>query len=205
MFPARRLAAAWRRCGTMDAVTCSHGRGLLERMPSPRSRSTTARPTSCHRRRSPRSTTRSTRPNATVCVVVLTGRPGLLSAGFDLKMLAAQGDDALAMLRGGFELSARSARSIRNRWSIACSGHAVAMGAFLLLSGDYLIGVAGRLPADRQRSRDRDDPAPFGARDHASPADACRVHAGRGCWPRCSRPESAIRSGCSIRSSPLTS
>ena len=39
--------------------------------------------------------------NATV---VLTGRSGILSAGFDLKTLARSGDDAIAMLNGGLSL-----------------------------------------------------------------------------------------------------
>lgn len=75
-------------------------------------------------------------------VVVLTGRPGVFSAGFDLTVLRAGGDDALAMLRGGFELAARLL-SFPRPVVIACTGHAIAMGAFLLLSGDYLIGAAG--------------------------------------------------------------
>jgi enoyl-CoA hydratase len=38
-------------------------------------------------------------------VVVLTGRPGVFSAGFDLPVLRAGGSAAFAMLRAGFELS----------------------------------------------------------------------------------------------------
>ena len=75
-------------------------------------------------------------------VVVLTGREGILSAGFDLKVLSAGGPDAVAMLRGGFELAERLL-SFPTPVVIACPGHAMAMGVFLLLSGDYRIGVAG--------------------------------------------------------------
>jgi enoyl-CoA hydratase len=75
-------------------------------------------------------------------VVVLAGREGVFSAGFDLRSLRAGGPEALAMVRAGFELSARLLSSPRPI-VIACPGHAVAMGVFLLLSGDYRIGAAG--------------------------------------------------------------
>jgi enoyl-CoA hydratase len=75
-------------------------------------------------------------------VVVLTGREGLFSAGFDLQTLRGGGTDAPAMLRAGFELSARLL-SFPAPVLIACSGHAIAMGVFLLLSGDYRLGVEG--------------------------------------------------------------
>ena len=39
--------------------------------------------------------------------VILTGRPGRFSAGFDLNTLSGGGRDAVLMLRGGFELSSR--------------------------------------------------------------------------------------------------
>ena len=47
------------------------------------------------------------RAEADDAIVVLAGRPGVLSAGFDLKILRAAGDEARAMLRAGFELAAR--------------------------------------------------------------------------------------------------
>jgi enoyl-CoA hydratase len=75
-------------------------------------------------------------------VVVLTGREGRFSAGFDLSVLMAGGPDALAMLRAGFELSERLL-SFPAPVVVACTGHAIAMGSFLLLSGDYTVGVAG--------------------------------------------------------------
>ena len=75
-------------------------------------------------------------------VVVLSGRDGRFSAGFDLAVLQAGGPDAFAMLRAGFELAHRIL-SFPRPVVIACTGHAVAMGVFLLLSGDYRIGVAG--------------------------------------------------------------
>ena len=75
-------------------------------------------------------------------VVVLSGRDGILSAGFDLKVLRAGGDEAIAMVRAGFELAARTL-AFPMPVVIACTGHAVAMGAFLLLSGDYRVGALG--------------------------------------------------------------
>lgn len=75
-------------------------------------------------------------------VLVLTGRDGIFSAGFDLKVLAAGGPDAVAMLRAGFELAERLL-SFPTPVVVACPGHAMAMGVFLLLSGDYRIAVAG--------------------------------------------------------------
>lgn len=74
--------------------------------------------------------------------VVLAGRPGILSAGFDLKTLSAGGADAAAMLDGGIELALRLL-SFPSPVVVACGGHAIAMGVFLLLSGDYRIGVKG--------------------------------------------------------------
>lgn len=75
-------------------------------------------------------------------VVVLGGRAGVFSAGFDLSVLRAGGTDALAMVRAGFELAARLL-SFPMPVVVACTGHAVAMGLFLLESGDYRIGTAG--------------------------------------------------------------
>src|SRR5262245_27071908 len=71
--------------------------------------------------------------------VVLTGRPGVWSAGFDLGVLRSGGPAALDMVRSGFALAERLL-AFPQPVVIACSGHAVAMGLFLLLSGDYRIG-----------------------------------------------------------------
>ena len=75
-------------------------------------------------------------------IVVLAGRPGVFSAGFELPVLAAGGADARKMLRSGFEL-AHKLLSFQTPIVAACSGHALAMGAFLLLSSDYRIGAEG--------------------------------------------------------------
>jgi enoyl-CoA hydratase len=73
-------------------------------------------------------------------VVVLAGRDGMFSGGFDLAALAGGGHNARAMVIGGFELSHRIL-GFERPIVVACTGHAVAMGAFLLLSGDYRIGT----------------------------------------------------------------
>jgi len=74
--------------------------------------------------------------------VLLTGREGRFSAGFDLPLLRAGGEPARLMVRAGFELALR-VLSFPTPVVIGCTGHAVAMGAFLLLSADVRIGAAG--------------------------------------------------------------
>lgn len=75
-------------------------------------------------------------------VVVMTGRHDIFSAGFDLPVLRAGGSPAVRMLRAGFDLAER-VLSFRRPVVMACTGHAVAMGVFLLLSGDYRVGASG--------------------------------------------------------------
>ena len=75
-------------------------------------------------------------------VVLLSGRPGIFSAGFDLRVLRARGAGSAAMVRAGFALSERLL-SFPTPVVIACTGHAVAMGVFLVLSGDFRVGAAG--------------------------------------------------------------
>jgi enoyl-CoA hydratase len=74
--------------------------------------------------------------------VVLAGRPGRFSAGFDLQVMAAGGSGTVDMVVGGFELAARLLERQRPT-VVACTGHAMAMGAFLLLSGDFRVGATG--------------------------------------------------------------
>lgn len=73
-------------------------------------------------------------------VTVIRGRPGVFCAGFDLGVIQAGGRASAEMVLGGFELAHRVLAHPRPV-VIACTGHAVAMGAFLLLSGDYRIGT----------------------------------------------------------------
>ena len=75
-------------------------------------------------------------------VVLLAGRPGRFSGGFDLPTLTAFTPASADLLKAGFVLSHRLL-SFPRPVVIACTGHAIAMGAFLLLSGDHRIGIAG--------------------------------------------------------------
>lgn len=72
--------------------------------------------------------------------VLLTGRPGAFSAGFDLPVLAAGGDNALKMLMAGFTLAERML-SFPAPLVVACTGHALAMGVFLVLAADYRLAA----------------------------------------------------------------
>jgi enoyl-CoA hydratase len=74
--------------------------------------------------------------------VLWTGREGTFSAGFDLRVLGAGGPDAIRLLLTGFEL-AEKLLAFPAPIVIACPGHALAMGAFLLLSVDYRVGALG--------------------------------------------------------------
>jgi enoyl-CoA hydratase len=82
------------------------------------------------------------RAEADMVAVVLAGRAGTLSAGFDLRVLRGGGSDAFDMLMGGFALSVRML-TFPTPVVVACTGHAIAMASFLLLSADYRIGASG--------------------------------------------------------------
>ena len=73
-------------------------------------------------------------------VVVITGRPGRFSAGFDLAVFKQGKDAAVEMLEAGARTAERLL-SFPAPVLIACSGHAIAMGAFLLTCADLRIGV----------------------------------------------------------------
>jgi enoyl-CoA hydratase len=75
-------------------------------------------------------------------VVILTGKTGFFSAGFDLKVMAKSPESAKELVTKGSKLSLRML-SFSQPIIVACSGHAIAKGAFLLLSADYRIGVEG--------------------------------------------------------------
>ncbi|MGB5250781.1 MAG: crotonase/enoyl-CoA hydratase family protein [Gammaproteobacteria bacterium] len=74
--------------------------------------------------------------------VILTGRESVFSAGFDLKVMKRGGIDALRMLRAGYALTAR-VMGYPHPVIAACNGHSLAMGVFLMLSADYVIGSRG--------------------------------------------------------------
>jgi enoyl-CoA hydratase len=75
--------------------------------------------------------------------VVIRGRSGVLSGGFDLKVI--RGGDAAqraAMTDAGMALLARL-YLLPQPLIIACTGHAVAAGGLMLLTGDVRIGLRG--------------------------------------------------------------
>ena len=75
--------------------------------------------------------------------VVLTGRPGLFSGGFELRII--RGGDpeaATAMRMAGTRLMMRL-YGLPQPLVIAATGHAVALGAFCLLTADYRVGTEG--------------------------------------------------------------
>lgn len=74
--------------------------------------------------------------------VLLKGRPGVFSAGFDLAVLKAGGENSRRVVRMGFELGYRIL-SFPAPVVVACTGHAIAMGVFLVLSADYRLGADG--------------------------------------------------------------
>lgn len=75
-------------------------------------------------------------------VVILTGQPGIFSGGYDLKEMQKGPKEAGALVTIGSTLTHRLA-AFPLPVIGACSGHAIAKGAFILLSVDYRIGVAG--------------------------------------------------------------
>lgn len=75
-------------------------------------------------------------------IVILTGRESVFSAGFDLNVMKRGGMNALRMLRLGYSLTAR-VLTYPYPIIVACNGHSLAMGVFLMLSADYVIGTHG--------------------------------------------------------------
>jgi enoyl-CoA hydratase len=73
--------------------------------------------------------------------VVLAGNQRVFSGGFDLSVFqSGDAQAALGMLAGGFELSLRCL-TFPVPVIMAATGPAIAMGSFLLLSGDHRIGA----------------------------------------------------------------
>ena len=75
-------------------------------------------------------------------MVVLTGQPGILSGGYDLKVMMQGPEQAIALVTAGSMLTRRMLAHPQPI-IVACGGHAVAKGAFLLLASDYRLGVEG--------------------------------------------------------------
>ena len=73
---------------------------------------------------------------------ILVGREGRFCAGFDLKVMMSSPENARALLRRGGDLFL-SMYGSSIPLVVACSGHALAGGALVLLTGDARIGAEG--------------------------------------------------------------
>ncbi len=82
------------------------------------------------------------RAEAEASAVVLAGRPDRFCAGFDLKVMMSSPDAARAMLRRGAALLMKLYGSPLPI-VVACTGHALAGGALVLLTADLRIGASG--------------------------------------------------------------
>ena len=75
--------------------------------------------------------------------LIITGREGMFSAGFDLKVISSGDIEKIRdMTLNGFKLLARIF-SFPRPVLAACSGHGIALGTFLLCCCDYRIGIKG--------------------------------------------------------------
>jgi enoyl-CoA hydratase len=74
--------------------------------------------------------------------VILRGREGMFSAGFDLKEFEKGVEEGLSMVRRGFELLVRL-YSYPLPLVAACTGHGIAMGAFIMMTCDMRVGTRG--------------------------------------------------------------
>lgn len=74
--------------------------------------------------------------------VILRGREGMFSAGFDLGEFKKGPEAATAMVERGFALLIRL-YSFPLPIVAACTGHGIAMGAFMIMASDSRIGISG--------------------------------------------------------------
>lgn len=75
-------------------------------------------------------------------VVLLTGRDGMFSGGFDLALFDRSAEEVVATLRTGGDLVHR-VLGFPRPVVVACTGHAIAQGAFVVLAADVRLGAAG--------------------------------------------------------------
>jgi enoyl-CoA hydratase len=83
-----------------------------------------------------------TRAETEATAVVVAGRPGRFCAGFDLKIMMSGPEAATALVRAGAQLLMRLYGSPLPVVA-ACTGHAMAGGALLLLATDHRVGAVG--------------------------------------------------------------
>lgn len=109
--------------------------------------------------------------------VLLCGREGMFSAGFDLKVFQRSAEDGIGMVLQGIELAIR-VYSFPLPVVAACTGHGIAMGAFLLLACDNRVGAQGEFQWSLPETRiNMDIPTPLVALSMArlTPAYATRA------------------------------
>lgn len=82
------------------------------------------------------------RAESEAAAIILTGRGGVLSAGFDLKVMREGPEAAAAMVEAGAQLLLRIYLHPLPVIT-ACTGHAIAAGAIVLLASDVRIGTSG--------------------------------------------------------------
>ncbi|QIG43729.1 crotonase/enoyl-CoA hydratase family protein [Nocardioides anomalus] len=75
--------------------------------------------------------------------LVLAGRPGVLSAGFELALVEADDDEDFRHLLVETELLCLDLLTAPVPVVVACTGHAVAAGVLLLLCADHRVGTTG--------------------------------------------------------------
>ena len=75
-------------------------------------------------------------------IVVITGRDGVMSGGFDLKEMRKGGQEALELTSKGSKF-ARRVMAHPRPVVMAATGHTIAMGAFLAMACDYSFIKAG--------------------------------------------------------------
>ena len=80
--------------------------------------------------------------DGSAAAIVLAGRPGRFSAGFDLGTMRSGPEAAQAMLARGVDLFLRLYLYPRPVVA-ACTGHAIAAGAIILMSCDLRVGTRG--------------------------------------------------------------
>ena len=75
-------------------------------------------------------------------VIVMTGREGVMTAGFDLKVMRNEPHRVMDLVTQGGQMLVRIFASPKPVL-LASTGHGIAAGALLMLSGDYRISMAG--------------------------------------------------------------
>ena len=112
----------------------------------------------------------------------------MLSGGFDLKVMRSGPEAAGRLVTDGGALFTPHVRIARSRSIVACSGHAVAAGALLLLGADERVGARGAFRIGLIETADRHGAAAVGGRAGAGAALAAALPAAPRSAPGCTTP-----------------